>query len=262
MEPPSNLLSALLITYNEEININRSLASLSWLASLIVVDSGSTDLTLKILMDYPNVRHLSRAFDNFANQCNFGIGQITSPWILSLDADYVITPALAAEIQLAIAQAPEQVEAFSIPFRYCVAGRPLRGTVLPPRLALFRRGCGHYINDGHAHKLLVFGRTDKLREPILHDDRKSLDRWFSAQQRYLQLEASKLSQTPSSQLSVADRLRKHTPFSPFAIFVVCLVWKRGIFDGWRGWFYAFQRMYAEILLKLLLLNQSRIQSNL
>ena len=253
-------LSVLLITYNEEANIGRTLSSLSWVSSIVVVDSGSTDATLQILSGFPGVRLLHRSFDNFANQCNFGLGQVDSRWILSIDADYVITPALASHIQRSIAKGANDIEAFSIPFRYCVAGKPLRGTILPPRLALLRRGCGRYINDGHAHKLVVSGRTKMLLEPILHDDRKSLDRWLSAQQGYLRLEANKLSQTPFSQLSSVDRLRKYSPLAPFAIFFVCLVCKRGLLDGWRGWFYAFQRMYAEILLKLLLLDLSRVQS--
>jgi len=53
-------------------------------------------------------------------------------------------------------------------------------------------------------------------------------------------------------------VRKHTLLAPFAVFVLCLIWQRAILDGWRGWFYALQRLYAETLLTLMLL-EARLQ---
>ena len=114
-------------------------------------------------------------------------------------------------------------------------------------------GAGYYHDDGHTQDLILKGRCGDLQQPILHDDRKPLSRWLWAQNRYLRLEADKLLQTPSSQLSRADRLRKHTVLAPFAVFFICLLWQRSLLDGWRGWFYALQRLYAELLLALMLL---------
>ncbi len=62
----------------------------------------------------------------------------------------------------------------------------------------------------------------------------------------------KLLNTPPSQLGIPDRLRRHTVLAPFAVLALCLIWHRGLLDGWRGWFYAFQRMYVETLLSLML----------
>jgi hypothetical protein len=58
--------------------------------------------------------------------------------------------------------------------------------------------------------------------------------------------------TPLNQLSLADRLRKRHVIAPFAVLILCLIRQGGLFDGWRGWFYAFQRMYVETLLSLML----------
>jgi hypothetical protein len=91
-----------------------------------------------------------------------------------------------------------------------------------------------------------------MRQPILHDDRKPLLRWLASQQRYLQQETSKLLGTTSHHLTRADRLRKRHVIAPFAVLALCLIRHGGVFDGWRGWFYAFQRMYVEILLSLML----------
>jgi glycosyltransferase involved in cell wall biosynthesis len=249
----SPLLTALILTHNEEANIGRTLDHLGWVDSILVIDSGSSDATLSILAAQPLVRVLHRPFDSFADQCNFGLEQISTPWVLSLDADYLIPPSLAAEIQRVIRNpATTGVAGFAIPFRYCIAGRPLRSGMLPPRVSLYRRGAGRYRNDGHGHRIVLSGPVHRLRQPIFHDDRKPLQRWLASQRNYLAIEADKLHSTPSRQLSLADRLRKHTPLSPFAALLFCLLWKGGLLEGWRGWVYAQQRMYAELLLNLML----------
>lgn len=251
---PDLPLSVLLLTYNEEANIERTLASLNWVSSILVIDSGSTDRTLDILASEPTVTVCHRHFDSFANQCNFGLDLIKTEWVLSLDADYVVTSALAEEIRSCF-QAPGKIlfSGYAVHFRYCIAGKPLRGTLLPPRICLYRTAGARYRNDGHGHRVDLPGKVGRMRHPILHDDRKPLERWLASQTRYLTIEAQKLQTTPSSQLSIADRLRLNTPLAPLAALVLCLFVNGGILDGWQGWTYAFQRCYAEILLKLMLL---------
>jgi glycosyltransferase involved in cell wall biosynthesis len=246
--------AVLLLTYNEEANIGRTLAALHWVPRILVIDSGSTDSTLDILSVQPMVTVLQRNFDSFADQCNFGLDQINAEWVLSLDADYVVTPALAEEICTCFYSCKSKLYAgFEIPFRYCIDGKPLRGTLLPPRICLYRTVGARYRNDGHGHRIDVTGKVGLLRHPILHDDRKPLERWLISQQRYLAIETRKLLETPWGQLSVADRLRLKTPLAPLAALLLCLFVNGGILDGWQGWTYAFQRCYAEILLKLMLL---------
>ncbi len=248
------LLTALILTHNEEANIGRTLEHLAWVRSILVIDSGSSDATLSILASHPSVQVRHRPFDSFADQCNFGLAQITTPWVLSLDADYRIPPALAEEIQRVITDpANAAVAGFAIPFRYCIAGRPLRSGMLPPRVSLYRHGAGRYRNDGHGHRIVLSGPVHTLRQPILHDDRKPLQRWLTSQRNYQAIEAAKLRTTPWRRLSPVDRLRKHTPLAPLAALLYCLLWKGGVLEGWRGWAYAQQRMYAELLLNLLLL---------
>lgn len=251
---PLALVTPLLLTYNEEANITRTLDSLPWAKRILVIDSGSDDKTLAILAGYSQVEVIQRRFDTHAKQWNFGLAQIRDGWILSLDADYQISPALRDEIAEAVAHAStHHLNGFRIPFRYCIQGRPLRGTILPPRIALFRAGAGVYVDDGHTQDLHLSGKCGVIRQAILHDDRKPLSRWLWAQNRYLRLEADKLLQTPNRELSRADQLRKRTVFAPFAVFFLCLFWHRAILDGWRGWFYSLQRLYAETLLSLMLM---------
>jgi glycosyltransferase involved in cell wall biosynthesis len=253
MADPLDQVTPLLLTFNEEVNISRALTCLQWARRIVVIDSGSSDRTLDLLAQFQNVEVFRRVFDTHAMQWNHGLAQICSGWVLSLDADYVVTPDLLHEMTKAICSADAtEVDGFRIPFNYCVFGQPLHGTVLPPRIALFRRSAASYHDDGHTQDLVLHGKSVLLQAPILHDDRKALSRWLWAQDRYVCLEVAKLLTTPNQQLSAADRLRKRHVVAPFAVFFLCLIWHRGFLDGWRGWFYAFQRMYVEILLSLML----------
>lgn len=250
-----NSITPVILTYNEAPNIDRTLQQLTWADRIVVVDSGSQDETLEILSRYPQVEVLPRSFDNHGNQWNYGLQQVQTEWILSLDADYCLSDELIAEI----AQLPahSQVNAYYAPFKYCVFGRPLRATLLPPRAVLFRRHQASYVNDGHTQLLQVQGLTENLTAWIYHDDRKSLDRWLWAQNRYAILEAEKLRSTPTHQLSLGDRLRQYKILAPLIILFYCLILHRGILDGRAGWYYAFQRVLAELLLSLHLLQDRR-----
>ena len=244
-------ITPLILTYNEEENIDRTLSKLTWASQILIIDSYSTDRTLEITQSYSNVRVLQRQFDSFADQCNFGLSQISSQWVLSLDADYYLGQSFVSALPRLIESS--EVSGYRVPLSYCVFGQPLQGTLLPPRTVLYRRDQAIYENDGHAHRVKVQGKVKAIHEAIYHDDRKPLSRWLWAQDRYLKIEAKKLKETPWSQLSWSDRIRTLKIIAPFLILFYCLILKGGLLDGWRGWYYAFQRMFAETLLSLRLI---------
>ena len=249
-------LTPLILTFNESPNINRTLRHLTWAKRIVVVDSYSTDSTLEILQSYPQVEIFVREFDSFANQCNYGLQQIKTEWILSIDADYIVTDELIAEIEALSNNS--LIDGYFVRFKYCVFGNPLRGTLLPPREVLFRREKGVYLDDGHAHRLVVDGTSSMLSSYLHHDDRKPLTRWLWAQDRYMIIEAKKLLETPKSELSFGDRIRRKQILAPFVILFYCLILNKGILDGWAGWYYALQRMLAEILLSIRLIETQRL----
>ena len=92
-----------------------------------------------------------------------------------------------------------------------------------------------------------------LRHLIYHDDRKPLHRWVTAQNRYMELEAAKLSATAAAELSRGDRLRRCIVLAPPAMFLYCVIVRRNLLDGLPGLYYALQRTCAELLLSLHLL---------
>lgn len=244
-------ITPLILTYNEEPNIERTLQRLTWAKRIVIIDSYSTDTTLDIVKTFPNVEVLQRPFDTHARQWNYGLEQVSTEWVLSLDADYLLTDELLAEISRLDPATP--INGYFIPFKFCIFGQPLRNNILPPRQALFRNANATYIDDGHTQLLTVSGESSQLSAPIHHDDRKPLGRWLWAQDRYAILEAKKLQSTPTNELGFNDRIRKQKILAPFLVPVYTLIFKGGILDGWAGWHYAFQRTLAELVLSLRLL---------
>ena len=245
-------MTPLILTFNEAPNIGRTLAALSWARESVIIDSGSTDRTIEYARaGYPNVRVVEREFDSFANQCNFGLSQIESEWVLSLDADYIVTPELSAEI--AALNPPTDMAGYSVEFRYCIFGRPLRSTVYPARTVLYRRQCARYRDEGHGHRVMIDGKVERLSGKIEHDDRKPFSHWLRAQDKYAKIEAEYLLAHNLGDLSFQDRLRRKIVFAPPAMFLHLLFWRELILDGWPGWFYVCQRTIAELLLSIRLL---------
>ena len=248
----NSCISCLIISYNEEPNIRRTLDSVKWCADVLVIDSGSQDKTIEIVRNYSNTRLLVRKFDTFACQCNYGLEHITSEWVMSLDSDYIVTSALEEEIKsLVLAKRDQSItheNGYYIPFKYCINGKPIRSGLLPPRISLYRRESATYVDVGHSHRIQVKGKVGRITSHLLHDDRKSMSVWLWNQKRYQTIEAEMLKNTQSSLLPLQDRVRKHTCFAPFLVFFICIVTRGGCLDGKEGFIYAFQRLIAESLL--------------
>jgi hypothetical protein len=177
---------------------------------------------------------------------------VYTEWTLSLDADYKCPIELAAEIE---ALPAADANGYEASFQYCVYGKPLRGTLYPPRTVLYRTKLAQYARDGHAHRVHVTGDIGRLRTVIQHDDHKPLTRWLASQVKYAALEAEKICSKPPRELEWKDRVRSCYVAAPLLTFIYCLFVKRLIFDGRAGLHYTFQRVYAECLLSLELLDR-------
>lgn len=246
-------ITPLVLTYNEAPNIARCLERLGWAKRVLVVDSCSNDETAALVGRFANAELHERKFDDHTTQWNVGVDLVSTRWVLSLDADYLLTDEFISELHAL--SVDDDVDAFFVPFRYCIFGRPLRACLYPPRAALFRKDRCRYVPDGHTQLLQVPGKSLAMRAPIDHDDRKSLSRWFVSQDKYAQLEVEKLCAADPAKLRLQDRLRLKMIYAPIITLVYTLFARGVIFDGWRGWFYAFQRTVAEVMLSLRLLER-------
>lgn len=239
-------ITPLILTRDEAPNIARTLAQLRWAREVVVVDSVSEDDTVAIARTFPNVRVVERPFDTHAAQWQFGVAQVRTPWVLTLDADYVVPDAAVEEI--AALAPPPDVAAYVARFRYAIDGRPLRAALYTPRPLLLRTGAFEIWQDGHTQRTRVLGRTESLREPFVHDDRKSWRRFVERQRAYARQEAKKLRSADPSALNAAARLRKLRSVAPFAVLFHTLFVKRIILDGRAGLRYAAERFVAEWLI--------------
>jgi hypothetical protein len=122
-----------------------------------------------------------------------------------------------------------------------------------PVNVLYRKQKAHYVQEGHTQRVQIDAKIGRLRAKILHDDRKLFSKWLQAQDRYMRLEARHILRSKWSELALVDKVRSVAMFAPFVVFLYCYFGKLLVMDGSYGLFYAFQRMLAETLLSLRLI---------
>lgn len=174
-------LSLLILTYNEEVHLERALESArGWAGEIIVIDSGSTDKTLEICRQH-GVKVFQHPFKNQAEQFNWAIDHVpvAHPWIMRLDADETVTPELALEITQTLPTLPESVTGLYLKRRVFFMGRWIRHGDYYPMwfLRIFRKGAGRYEEIAEEHILLSRGKALHLKHDFIDDNRKGLSFW-------------------------------------------------------------------------------------
>lgn len=247
-------ITPVIVTLNEEPNIGRTLAKLSWAKRIVVVDANSSDATEQIARSFPQVSMVRDQFENHAAQWNRGLDEAAeAEWILALDADYALSDELIEELRSL--QPTDEVHAYQAAFDYVVSGRAMKASLYPAKPVLFRRQSVRFVQDGHTQRPVVSGAIGQLRNRIAHDDRKPLKTFLRNQDRYMTLEARKIRSTSFRDLSWSGRVRKLIFVAPLAVLVFTLFGRGTILDGWRGVYYAMQRMLAEAILSLKLIEE-------
>ncbi len=163
-------LSVVVITRNEEANIGECLASVAFACERIVVDCGSTDATAR-LAEAAGARVLvTPDWPGFGPQKNRALALATQPWVLSIDADERVTPALRDEI-LAVLARPDAADAWEMPRRssYCGQFMAHSGWYPDHITRLFRRGTARFSDDLVHERLVTTGPPARLRSDLLHD---------------------------------------------------------------------------------------------
>lgn len=178
-------VTAIILTKNEEKNLGECLSSIKGFAErAVVVDCGSTDRTVEIAREH-GADVLVHEFTYYAAQFNWGIdnANITTDWILRLDADERFTPALIAETE-SILNSPDaaggDLNGITMEATFYFLGRPiLHGVKCKRKMMLFKRGIGR-IEDRKrdAHSIISSGRNVSVKEKFLHYDFKNLDSYI------------------------------------------------------------------------------------
>ncbi|MGZ4960875.1 MAG: glycosyltransferase family 2 protein [Methylomonas sp.] len=177
-------LSVIIITLNEAENIRACLESVIWADEIIVIDSGSTDETVRICRELGANVVVNSDWKGFGFQKNLALQQATGDWILSLDADERISPALQQLIQKCL-NAPT-AEGYLLPRQAYFLGKAMKhGGWWPDYvLRLFKREAGQFSEVLVHETVLVKGKTEKLKEPIIHYSYVSLEQLLEKINKY------------------------------------------------------------------------------
>jgi glycosyltransferase involved in cell wall biosynthesis len=240
-------ITPLILSYNEESNIGRTLKSLRWADRVVIIDSGSVDRTEEIARTFPNVDWKTRKFDSFKSQTEYGIHStgIDTDYVLALDADMVVSEGLACEIEERFLN--RRFAGGLVPFKYCVSGRPLPNSLYPAQIRLFERNKIEVLQVGHGHNFQIDGPVYQFKSPLFHDDRKPIDRWLASQLSYSTIEAERIK--IGSPPRWHDRLRK-LGLMPPVIAILAYIRAGGPLGGTAAIRYAYERALYECLLAI------------
>ncbi len=182
------MLGVAIITYNEEKNLARTLEAISTIASkIVIIDSFSQDGTQKIAKEY-GAEFIQRKWSGFAEQKQFAIENLNTPWILALDADEVLSAECASEINKII-NSTTVYAGYQIPRYLHFMGKTLKfGKGVDSPLRLFRQGLGKYDRRLIHEKIEVSGPVNILESGMIHYSAETISKRLSKIKRDNQLE--------------------------------------------------------------------------
>ena len=221
-------ISAIIITKNEEHSIRECLESISWVNEIIIVDSGSKDKTLKICKEF-GAKIFVKPWLGFGFQKNTALKLAQFKWVLSIDADEIITSKLKNEI-IAIVKSKFPAEAYSIPRRSFYCGKLIRfsGWQSDFVVRLFQKKFCKFSNDLVHEKVLVSGTVVKIKSHMIHNAFENFEEVIKKINIYSSLGASMLhKKNKTSSL-------KKALFHAFWIFIKTYFIKLGFLDGRSG----------------------------
>lgn len=249
-------VSVLLLTLNEEMNLPNFFKSLKWCDDIVVLDSYSEDKTIKIAKKN-NARVYQRKFDNFADQRNYAIENISFKynWILHLDADEIVTSKLYKEIIKSINE--NEYDAFKIPCKMMFNGKWLRYAGMYP---VYQVRLGHYkklrfVKYGHGQKEdPSIKNIGVIKEPYIHNVfSKGFLNWFDKHNKYSTEEAIEninfkkdnknfdwlgiISLNDSRRRNFLKSISIYLPFRPSLRFIYMYFFRLGFLDGHKGMLY-------------------------
>lgn len=220
------LLSVALVTYNEEHIIEKTLSAIhNWVDQIVVVDSFSTDNTVNLLEMF-NVTLIQEKWQGYSKQKNLAITKCSGDWILVLDADEVVSPALKDEILKAINNS-KNIDGFKIKRKFYIGKRWIRhGGYYPDyQLRLFKNYLNVRFKQREVHESIELNRpVGYLKSPLEHYAYNNLRGYKKALKKYAEL-ASKEIKNKSLYLP---------PFRALWAFVYRYVFRLGFLEGKLG----------------------------
>ena len=242
-------LAAVILTRNEAHHVGPCVAALrAWVDAVVVWDSASTDATAAVAAA-AGALVVVRPFDNFAAQRQAALDTIAAEWLLFVDADERVTPALGEEVRVAINS--KQVDGYWIPRKNIIVGHALQGGGFFPdyQLRLLRRNAAHYVPEREVHEIVALaGAEGYLSAPLIHYNYATWAQFHRKQRVYAAYEARILA-------ARGIRVRPHNfVLQPLREFRRRFVTLGGWRDGWAGlwlglllaWYYGFMPYWIRL----------------
>jgi glycosyltransferase involved in cell wall biosynthesis len=235
-------VSACIITLNEEANIEECLRSVSWVDEIVVIDSESTDRTVEICERF-GARVERRPFPGHIEQKNHAVRSASNPWVLCIDADERLSPALSEEIQRELGACGDDVDGWYMPRHTFYLGRWIdHGGWYPDyKLRLFRKDKGEWGGTNPHDRVVLAGKTKILQHDLLHFTYRDLAHHVRTINSFTTIMAQ-------------ERHRRGRAFAlpllvlkPFFKFLKMYVWQRGFLDGLPGFVIAVSGAYYVFL---------------
>ncbi len=238
------MISAIVLTKNEEKNIAACMQSLVWCDEILVVDDNSTDKTLQIAQA-KGAKTISRSLDDdFAAQRNFALGQVSGDWILFIDSDERVSEKLAVEIRNALAQPSEKLPDgfyfkridFFIKHWLCY-GEP--GEIKLLRLA--KKNAGRW--ERSVDEIWVIkGVTKVFKNPLFHYSHNNLDEFLQSINKRSSMNAEEFYRQ-------GKRVNLLEWFKPLGKFIQNYFFKLGFLDGNGGFVFAILMSFHSFLVR-------------
>jgi len=258
-------VSAIILTKDESLNIHRCVKQLAVFDEVIIVDSGSTDDTVELAYSArADVRIFTNPFVDFGQQRNWALDEtsLRNDWILFIDADEFMTPALAREIDSFVKAPGNNVGAYIAGMNYFL-GKWLKYSTYYPsfQLRLLKKGEVRYRREGHGQREVTEGPLAYLKNSWIHEGfSKGLHQWIARHNDYSTNEVELILRLRSEPLNLGEVLEKdpirrrralkrlgaRLPFRPVTRFFYTLIIKRGILDGYAGFIFALLRLSHDI----------------
>lgn len=227
----SHLVSAVLIAYNEGNVIEKTLKALTWCDEIIVVDSGSKDNSQEIYEKY-NCNVFVREFDGFGMQKDYAFSQAKHDWILSLDADEVLSEGLQKEIQECLKQDTILESGFNLPRTLIFLDKRIASEIKKPCLRLFNKQKGGVTLDSVHEKIVLTGKIGSFRKEMLHYSYRNIHNYFDKFNTYTSLAAEEYLKNGKSKSKFMIMIR--LPITFFQLYIL-----RGcIFSGFAGFIWS------------------------
>ncbi|HLW52817.1 MAG TPA: glycosyltransferase family 2 protein [Candidatus Angelobacter sp.] len=224
-------LSVCIITLNEEANIVRTLDSVREIASeIIVVDSGSTDSTVRLAQER-GARVFVEEWKGFAAQKNSALAKATSDWILSLDADEEVSRELAASIKALLQSGTQEFAGYTMNRRNLYLGRWIKhsGYYPDPKLRLIRRGAAEFELRAVHEDIKMAGKLGHLHGDLIHHAYPTLEGFIEHANRYSSLGAQMVVDKHPIGFSLINIVLR-----PLARFFYSYFLRLGFLDGREG----------------------------